>query len=302
MNTIPSLFAGLDLDPATLAALHNAYAAPAQKSEEKGKTPKAPKAPKEKGEGKKEKEPIKWIVAGTASDPLFPQQDPILFLSALRDAGYREVEVTNEVTGEVSTKRVHDPIVRRFDEKFAVALFNGWSNEPHGTQLDRATLHARFLCADQGAVWADDMGYRSPIRHSAVQSAAGFIAGMPNATQKVLGDLAGRERVCVEEVATMTALYESSEGVDPITYERRLLKLAKDEPSLAAMIKQRPALVKPMYVVALQRLETLREDLAALYGGDFSAEAIERAHAALLGRGMPTFEEELSLMNTTPKN
>lgn len=297
-TSIPSLFAGLDLDPATLAALHNAYAAPAQKSEEKGKgdKPKAPRTPREKGEGKKEKEPIKWLVAGTASDPKLPQQDPILFLTALRDGGKRES--VNEVTGQVVM--VHDPIAQRLDEKFAVALFNGWSNEPHGTQLDRATLHARFLTEPKGTVW--EFPHRSPETHSARWSAAGFIAGMPNATQKVLGDLAGRERVCVEEVATMTALYESCDGADPITFERRLLKLAKDEPSLAAMIKQRPELIKPMYVVALQRLEHLREDLAGLYNGDLSAEAIERAHRCLLGRGMPTFEEELSLLNTTPKN
>ena len=99
----------------------------------------------------------------------------------------------------------------------------------------------------------------------------------------------------------MTALYEAA-GVDPITFERRLLGLAKDEPNVAAIIRQRPDMLKTMMVIATARLEELRQDLAALYNGDFSPIAIERAHKALLGRGMSSFEEQLVLMNTTPKN
>lgn len=301
MTQINDTFASFIKDPALLAALHKAYAAPTPKSEDK---PKAPKAPRAKGE-KKAKEPvapIKWVIGDDLT--LHAQTADVAgyFLTALCRAGL--VKVTND---RGVTVEVYDPIKGRADQKFAVALFAGWTDEPHGTQLDRAVLHARFLCTEQGNVWAEDMGYRSPIRRHAAWSVEGYIAGMPNALRKILADVAGRERTATEEYITMTRLVECQS--DPIEFEKRLLTLAEDEPNLAAMIRNPPApfetrahLLDTLETLADARLDELQHDLAALYSGDLSADAIERAHAALVGRGAPTFEEGIVLMGTTPKN
>jgi hypothetical protein len=283
--TTNSVFSHLVFDPAVLALLNDAYATPVPKSEtreEKASKPRPIKAPK--GE-KSEK-----IVAVKQVIPVPAVQDHVLFLTYLRSAGVREV--TDEVTGQIKT--IHDPSEERKDQAYCVALYMGWTSEPHGTQLDRAVLHARFSLSPKSGTYT----HRSPEMHSARWSVAGFVAGLPNATQKILGDLGARERVAVEEVATMSALYDAA-GTDAAGFERRLLRLAKEEPNLAALIRQRPELLVTMLTVAEARLAEVRMDLDAL--DDFSPAAIERAHACLLARGMPSFEEAIVLLNTTPK-
>lgn len=305
-NTV-SVFAGLDLDPAILALVNEAYAKPIAPKKEKGEAkPRAPKGEKPQKSAKEKAEPIKWLIAAPST-----MQDSRSFLLAIRESGVRLVERENPITGAIGLVPVFDPILARSDEKFAVALFQGWTDEPHGTQLDRAVLHAHHLSAFgapqvrlSGPI---DHAAHNPERHAASRSVEGYIAGMPNATQKVLADLAGRERAAVTEVATMTALFEAA-GREPITFEKRLLELAKDELDsgdknmrVSAIIRQRPEVLKTLLAIAEQRLDEIRLDLEALYGGDLSPEAINRAHQALLGRGMPTFEEQVVLMHTTPR-
>jgi hypothetical protein len=283
-----SLLASLALDSTVLDLLNKSYGKTSPKAEDKPKT-KLAKVKAEKGEKSKKSVEIVWIIPA----PKF--QDHALFLSIMRNAGLREVERVNPVTTEIAKVQVFDAAAHRADAQFAVALYSGWTNEPWGTQVDRALTHARFaLLPKTGTA----LPHRSPEAHSARWTAGGWTKGAPDAFEKITQDLEARERLATDEVATMSALYEMA-GRDPAGFERRLLKLAKDDPGLAALIRQRPELLGTMGALAEQRLASVREDIA---GFDFSdPDAIERRYQTLSMRGLPTFVEQLSLMHQFAK-
>lgn len=233
-----------------------------------------------------------WVVAAPQAAK-GQKQDPILFLAAMREAGIRDQELINSETGEIVKIAVFDANVHRGDAKFAVALFAGWTNEPWGTQIDRAMCHARFSILPKGEFY---YAYRSPEGHSARWTEAGWIKGAPDSFEKIQQDLAARARLAVEEVATMTSLWEmAGRAADAAGYERRLLKLAKDDPGLAVLVRQRPDLLQTMCAIAEERLAVVREDIRTF---DFSdAEAVEQRYATLSMRGLPAFAEQVALLH-----
>jgi hypothetical protein len=304
-------------DPAILAELHKAYAKPTDEESKRhakdAKSPRAPKAPKAEtaDEEKSSAREIVVIVsppgetyaalgdpgylARTRTTGALPRFGAAVsaacFLRALRAAGKREV--TDEVTGLVNT--VFDESAYRFDAKEAITAFLGWTNEALGVQLDRATLHARFLRAPKGAL---SLGYRSPEAHTARASATGFVAGLPNTTRKVLADLAARERAATAEMIDVGNVVSARDNGNPAEYERALTRFAREEPGIAGILRARPDFLDTAYDLAAARLAEVRADM-----GELSSEAdILRAGEIISRRGMPTFEEQIALMNTTPKS
>jgi len=277
-------------DPAILAAINAAYSQTAPIQKHKATHVSVPKIKKEKEQKRKPSYDVTYIIP----PPVGPQ-DHAAFLAALREAGY--CEVISDITGLI--QRVHDPIKERQDQRDAIALYQGWTDEALGTQLDRAVCHARFSLLPKG----ESYSHRSSEQHAAKWSVEGFVSGLPNAMNKVLADLAARERTCVEELSNMTVLAEAA-STDPITYERRLASLAKDDPGVAALIKQRPELLPTLVKLAEARLAEVQADLDSMYSedGSVSVETIERAHRVLSERGMPTFQEAISMLGTKPKD
>lgn len=289
-TTAPSFYASLTLSPEVAALLNASWNASdlSKPSAPKGES-KLAKAKKAKGEKSKGIKPVKQIIAAPKV------QDHALFLRIMREAGLRTVERANAETGEIVKLQVFDASEHRIDAKFAIALYTGWTDEPWGTQLDRAVNHARFSILPKTAT---ALPHRSPASHEARWTAAGWTKGAPDAFEKIRMDLEARERLAVDEVATMTALYEMA-GRDRAGFERRLMKLAKDDPGLAALVRQKPELLGTMLAIAEHRLGTVREDLATF---DFSdPSAVEGRYATLSMRGLPTFVQELSLMNQFAK-
>lgn len=228
---------------------------------------------------------------------------------------------------------VLDKVLQITDERSAIAAFCGYDvSIPHGTQLDSAQLLARSaisriarLSAGSGA---STYSHRDPVAHAARWSAEGFVAGLPNAMRTLLADLAGRERLAVSDLATFSNLRSFVQAGDTAAYTKLL---AKDFPSTKGVKEvknEEGAVVDYEHVsvpnpitarlsgikgeelwntlaslegLALARLEAIREDLRGLNGDVMTPEQIERVHTALIGRGAPTIEEAIYLLDTTPR-
>lgn len=325
----PSMLSALVLTDDVAALIARSYgkgAAPI--SAEKPAVSKLAKAKKEKGESKKSTE-IKWLYLAPKAAKR-PEPTAEQFLVALRGAGYTLVPQTNPITGEIIVSRVFDEKLYRFESMFAVAIYQGWTNEPWGTQIDRAELHARAVAGTRTPILRLDhravadrpspfaarwsvVGYtptpkggialphRSAERHNARWTAEGWTAGAPDAFAKIQSDLDARERLAVSEVATLNALLDmSGKTSEKAAYGRRLDALAKEDPGLAALVKHHPDLLGTMLTIAEQRLATVRADLEGFNFSDPAA--VETRYASLSMRGLPTLAEGLSLMNQFAKN
>lgn len=325
-----SFLSSLVLSPEVAALLTASYGKGATPiSAEKPATSKLAKAKRAKGE-KSEKKPstdIVWIVkpASNAKGQPIPQ-DGALFLFAMRAAGIRYVEKVNDATGEVRQVPIYDAKLHRSDAQYAVALFQGWTNEPWGTQVDRARAHAKFSLGDSdaiirpcaaatpfGARWIvvgrtprprgdTALPHRSAEAHSARWTAEGWVKGMPDAFTKINADLEARERLAVHEFSLMSTLHDlagKSRAKARADYEQIMLRLAKHDPGLHAIVEAHPNLLATMVAIAEQRLETVRRDIETF---DFSdPAAVEKRYASLNMRGMPVLAEELSLMHQFSK-
>lgn len=266
--------------------------------DEKPATSKLARAKREKGEkSAKASSEIKWIYLSPIAAKR-PAPSAEQFLVAYREAGYMLVQRTNTETGEINSLRVFDEKLHRTEAMWCVAIYSGWTDEPWGTQIDRAVNHARFEILPKGKGY---LPHRSPEAHSARWTADGWTKGAPDAFAKIQADLDARERLAVGEVADLSSLFDmSGKTEEKAAFGRRLDRLAKEDPGLAALVKQRPDLLGTMLAIAEQRLETVREDMRTF---DFSdAGAVESRYATLSMRGLPTLAEGLSLMNQFAKN
>jgi hypothetical protein len=113
------------------------------------------------------------------------------FLLAIRDAGKRSIEATNEATGEVYQRPIFDPTFEREDTIRAIAGYTGY--DPFGN----------FGAQDLAARTKAELERRpvSPKEYKRCQvapSIAGYVAGMPNETKKKIDNLIARERLAVD--------------------------------------------------------------------------------------------------------
>lgn len=230
---------------------------------------------------------------------------------------------------------IHDEVVQRLDERAAVAAFIGWDlSQPHGTQLDAARLMASSTLSRMARLSAGGQmtqyAHRSPEAHAARWSAAGFVKGMPNAVAKLLADLAGRERLATEDMVTFANLRQFTQAGDRSAFERTIAKEFPSTKGIAPIVDaegkevgyqpvtvQNPIaekitqtcadpaklmiLLASLEALAVARLDAIREDIAGLDSEAPTADQIERAHMAMLGRGAPTIEEGIALLDTTPR-
>lgn len=294
-------------DASFLAELDAAFAKPSpiegEKSSRKGKGKGSLR--ERDGEAKKKNEGFKILIQATGS------LTATSFLVALREAGLRPIldeagePRVSEVTGEVL---MHcDPSAEREDQKLALIGFAGWTNEAHGTQLDRAVNHARFSLLPKRGISLPHRSWEKRQAKASI-SAAGFVSGLPHFAEKMLQDLAARERLAVEELATASALVdclgkpatETSAPIDadPVRFERMLTKMTQDDEQLVAAIrgtKNLPKLLNMMVVCAEGALVQIREDIDSLDGSNLTVEAIDRCHRVLAARGAPLLVERIAL-------
>lgn len=227
--------------------------------------------------------------------------DATQFLALLRNAGMRPSAANPKVM-------VRDELAARQDQRSAVGAFVGFNwQEPLGTQLDRATLKARHQIAKSAQKpekQAETFEHRSPMAHVIKWSVSGFVAGLPNAIGKMLADLAGRERLAVDEVTMFSNLRDSVVQGDKDLFFKLISKLEKSNPSLVDNLRQQKdvrLMLAQLHALAETRLLAIREDIAGLDSENPTPEQIERAHAAMLRRGCKTYHEEMTLIGETPK-
>lgn len=118
------------------------------------------------------------------------------FLLAMRDAGKRDFQQHNEVTGTTRTIVKVDVTKVRGDQIQAISAYIGW--DPildFGTQETMARLQANRETSN-----FKDNGPSLDQRKSAARSLHGFVAGMPDMLQRKVEDLQGRERATVEAI------------------------------------------------------------------------------------------------------
>lgn len=298
-NVSPEIQALLS-DPEMMALLHKAYAKPRAKADDKPKSPKV-KAPKL---GKaKEANDLSYIVAPPSNPPNYrsarnsASATAESFLLALREAGLRNMP--SERTGLIS--RVVDPSAQHRDETYAIALFQGLTNEAHGVQLDRAISRAQYLTRTSMPETLNE--YRSSAEHSARWSCSGYVSGMPDYLGKVFADLEGRERAATFELSTVIHLNDSRQN-DAIEYEALMGRLAGKDPPLWGVISERPDMLPVFVACATERLAQVRVDLGGLLSseGVYDWDAVEMAHKVIASRGAPTFVESLQLLGDMAKS
>lgn len=165
------------------------------------------------------------------------------FLAGMRSVGYRAmvvpIEVVDQITGEITIESrprlsvsgepimVFDRDAAKADEKDLIAKFVGYDNSlPHGIQLDGSRWFAQSeVRSAQNRAEGKVMGqwrHHDPERHYARASAAGYVAGLPNARQALLQDLSARLKLSEKEVEyfdSLTAIYVNG---DLVTYESRI--------------------------------------------------------------------------------
>lgn len=300
-------------------AVMAAYAKPSPKSEEKSSrttavntaasaliTPKAPKGSKGPKAQKEEKAPP--IVQLAPKGDLSAKG----FITALRTAGIRQATDLDGNLRYMSNGcplMVCDPIAQRADEQTAVTGFIGWTSEPHGTQLDRATLRSRYDLAIKPirALGQEIRMYRDAGKHTASWSVSGFVAGLPNATAKLLQDLGARERLAVEELSAAHHLLVALAEKDAKRFETVLTRVEKDDPIFAQVVRSHAdqwTFLSFVETLAQARLEAIRADIDSLDGENLSPERVEAAHQAMLNRGAVqgmTLMEEYTILADKPK-
>lgn len=179
------------------------------------------------------------------------------FLVAMRQVGKRPSvhiqDTTDPITGEVYAAGsihlndkgapilVHDDKMQIVDEQANIAAFCGYDlSVPHGTQLDNAHRLAHSALArtrrQESGVKVIHTAHRSPEAHQAKWSAAGYVAGVPNALRKLVADLEGRERLAVSDVCTFTNLRAAVTGNEREAYDKLL---TKEFPSTTALRETR---------------------------------------------------------------
>lgn len=249
----------------------------------------------------------------------------------------KSVETVLETEFRVGTQGrpifVTDGLLQMQDERAAIAAFVGYDvTEPHGSQLDAARLTANTRLSHQAHLAAgtrvEGAPYRSPEARSALDSLLGYVAGMPNPVRKLYFDLKGREEIATTDLITYGNLrtfaqtgavadynkiiakeFPSSRGVKP-TYNE-----AGEENGYENVVVPHPIavtlaglkgealtnLLAQLEALAFARKDAIRQDLAGLNSDKPTDAQITAAHAVILGRGMPLIEDEIMLLDTTPK-
>lgn len=245
----------------------------------------------------------------------------------------------------------YDPALVRPDERAAMqACFDGWSaGEAHGSMLDQARILAQIAVRREGTpvverafhyrgidgkpktvintvslppVVALPYGYRSAESHGARWSADGYVAGLPRPIQKLLADLAARERLAANEVVTLGKLREFASEGDRDSYEALMGKEYPSEKKMEPIYSTDGITVESYTTVEVPhpvvqalkrehgqslidrlakleafagaRLGEIQKDLDGLASGETSPETVERVYAAMLARGsVVTLEEAL---------
>lgn len=126
--------------------------------------------------------------------PAVGSLDAAGFILALRNAG--QIEKKNEAG---ITVKLHDANKSRLDQIQAIAAFVGYDYQiPLGTQLDRARQKAQFILR--------------PVKTESRVAAtvAGYVAGMPNGTEKVVMDLQARIKMAEDTIAELEKAAEFS--------------------------------------------------------------------------------------------
>lgn len=146
------------------------------------------------------------------------------FMMAIRNAG--KVQRSNE-NGILMT--ITDPTKERQDQIQAIAAFVGYDfGGAHGTQLDSARQRARFTLQP-----ARDSKVRATVR--------GFVAGIPNGTEKAVRDLQARIRVATETM---------------LDHEKEAVKFAEDTAEYATHMA--------LATVESERIAHMRKDLSKI--------------------------------------
>lgn len=150
--------------------------------------------------------------------------DAMGFMMALRNAG--KVQRSNE-SGILMT--ITDPKKEKEDQIQAIAAFVGYDfGGAHGTQLDSARQRARFTL--------------QPAKGSKVAATVrGFVAGMPNGTEKAVRDLQARIRVATETM---------------LDHEKTASKFAEDTAEYATHMA--------LATVESERIAHMRKDLSKI--------------------------------------
>lgn len=237
--------------------------------------------------------------------PELPQKgsiDALQFLALLRIAGMRPSAANPKVM-------VRDDIAARQDQRSAIAAFIGFDwQEPLGTQLDRATDKATYLikkAAQKPEEQSEVFEHRSPMAHVLKWSVAGFVAGLPNAISKLLGDLAARERLAVDEATMFSNMIDAIDQQDSALFFKLVASLEKSNPTLVSALRQEKQvrrMLSQLHALSVVRLENIREDIAGLDGEHPTPEQIQRAHACMMKRGATSIEQDLVLLGDTPKS
>lgn len=144
------------------------------------------------------------VVKSSGVAPTLPKAgtlDAVAFLAALKVAG----KICKENLHGVKVT-LTDSNKERTDQVFAIAGFVGYSlSEPHGVQLDKARQKAHFIIRP---VKTD-----SPV----AATVKGFVAGMPNGSEREINNLVGRIRMATD---TMLDLEKEAEACPEGSTER----------------------------------------------------------------------------------
>jgi len=226
----------------------------------------------------------------------------------------------------------------RIDEKNAVIGYVGFDClQPLGVQLDAARRKAYATVAKKmSQPSTKKYVYRSAEAHAEKWETAGWIKGLPNHTLSMIKDLAARERAAVSNIATFSALRGFVSVSDWDNFERMLNKefgqidefilddeghetgkMKKVDAPIVSALKAAAAKkdidengdiidrVTPLLLrlegLAVARLEHIRKDLDELNPSCITPEAVDKVHAAIMGRGLPSFEEELIFLSSSLK-
>lgn len=151
---------------------------------------KPPKASKLVKVAKGKRVPTEGGVVPSALDGIkVGSLDAAGFIAALRVAGFVPKVLENGTTIQVPSG---DKDRIRADQRNALAAFVGFTTEPIGVQVSNATRKAQYML--RPSVGSD--------RRTADPTLSGYVAGMPDHLAKQIEDLAGRETLAAENLAS----------------------------------------------------------------------------------------------------
>lgn len=171
--------------------------------------------------------------------PLVGSMNATEFLLAMRKVGMRSVETTNEQTGEVYQRPIHDPSFVREDSIRNIAAFVGYDAAGDFGAQDVA---ARAEAQRQIRGGVKPAQYHRQGGASVAASVTGYIAGSPDFAAKQKSDLEGRERLAADAMAN-----HLRNAADP----KFVREPGMPEPEVLAAIEE-------------ERLRVIRKDLEAL--------------------------------------